>query len=611
MRQTNDMQRPCSGAVITNAETRFQVWAPDARSIEVAQENSSTFFDLKRIEDGFWGGLLPGFPPAALYRYRIDGDRILPDPATRFQPEGVHGPSQVIDPANFVWSDQDWTGLRMEDLVIYELHVGTFTKKGTFSGLVERLPYLADLGITAIELMPVSDFPGRWNWGYDGVDLFAPARCYGTPDELRRMVDECHRHKIGVILDVVYNHFGPDGAYAGSFSKYYYTSKHKTPWGDAINLDGKNSIYVRDFFVQNALYWLSEFHFDGLRLDATHALIDDSPRHFLAELASRVKASLPERNVVLIAEDHRNLGRIIRPESEDGWNLDGVWSDDFHHQMRRILYGDREGYFQDFTESIEDLAVILNKGWFFSGQYSRYFDEPRGTDPSGIPPQRFVFFLQNHDQVGNRAFGERLNHQIDLASYRAASTLLLCVPQTPLLFQGQEWAASTPFCYFTDHEEELGKLVTEGRRQEFAKFSEFSKAENRDRIPDPQAFPTFERSKLQWEEIHQEPHASILRLYKALLELRKNHPAFKSRSFAAFPLSKNAILLQQSNLLVVVMLKDSGSIRLERFGGGWRSVLTTEDAGFAVDPAPPQIEFSSGYPVIHFQRPGTVVLARM
>jgi maltooligosyltrehalose trehalohydrolase len=542
------------------------------------------------------------------YRYRIDGKAAFPDPASRSQPEGVHGPSEVVDAGAFAWTDAGWRGVGLDELVIYELHVGTFTPAGTFSGVAERLPALADLGVTAVELMPVADFPGRRNWGYDGVDLFAPARCYGRPDELRRLVDEAHRLGLAVILDVVYNHLGPDGNYLGAYSPFYLSARHQTGWGAGINFDGEHSNKVREFFIENALHWVHEYHVDGLRLDATHAIADEGERHFLAELAARVRASVAGRRVLLIAEDHRNLAHMLRPGEAGGWALDAVWADGFHHQLRRMLAGDCEGYYADYSGTAEDLATTIRKGWFYCGQRSVRRGVPWGTDPAGLGPRQFVYCLQNHDQVGNRALGERLHHQIEGAAYRAASVLLLCAPATPLLFMGQEWAASAPFLFFTDHHEPLGSQVTVGRRHEFRHFSSFTDPVARQKIPDPQAEATFLASRLAWEEREKEPHASTLRLYRELLRLRREEPALRSGCREGFEVAaaSGALVLRRATaagpaLLVVVRLQGAGAVELR---GAWEVVLTTEDAAFTPDPRPVRTEG----PVLHFARPGAAIL---
>ncbi len=394
----------------------------------------------------------------------------------------------------------------------------------------QRLPYLRELGISAVELMPLADFPGSRNWGYDGVDLFAPARCYGEPDDLRRFVDQAHQLGLSVLLDVVYNHLGPEGNYLSQFSHSYYSETKNTLWGPAINLDGPRSRPVREFFLQNALMWVHEYRIDGFRLDATHHLFDESPRHLLAEISRKVRESVTDRPIHLIAEDPRNLASIVQPETAGGWDFDGVWSDDFHHDLRRYLVGDDEGVFVDFRGSLDDLVTTINRGWLFCGAYSKYRGYHRGSDPSGLDPRRFVFCIQNHDRIGNRAHGERLNHQVDLATYRAVSALLLVCPCTPLLFMGQEWASSAPFLFFTDHPEELAVKVREGRLQEFRHYRTFSDPAQAAAIPDCQAVSTFEACKLSWSEREQEPHAGIERFYRAWLEIRAREPALREHA---------------------------------------------------------------------------------
>ncbi|MBI2817129.1 MAG: malto-oligosyltrehalose trehalohydrolase [Acidobacteria bacterium] len=618
--------QPSVGAWREGGLTHFRVWVPDAKKLEVVLETfpaGASAFALQKAGNGFFEGSSAEVPPNGLYWYQIDGQGPYPDPASRAQPQGVHGPSQVIDAAEFPWTDATWMGVSLDELVLYEMHVGTFTPAGTFAGAADCLPTLRDLGVTAVELMPVADFPGKRNWGYDGVALFAPARCYGTPDQLRRFIDEAHRTGLAVHLDVVYNHLGPDGAYHGIFSPYYFSQQHKSPWGAAINFDGPHSSQVRNFFIENALHWIHEYHVDGLRLDATHAILDESPRHFLAELAAAIRESLrgSRRQVLVIAEDIRNLAGMVKPESEGGWGLDAIWSDDFHHQMRRCLAGDRDGYFEDFEGTTEDIAVTARAGWFYCGQYARYFGKPRGTAPEGISPRRFVFFLQNHDQVGNRALGDRLHHQIDLAAYRAATALLLLLPQTPLLFMGQEWAASTPFQYFTDHYPELGKLVTEGRRSEFSRFAAFSEPQTRERIPSPQDLRTFLAGQLHWEERGMEPHASTLRFFQSLLLLRCSEPTLlvrEAENYNIAALDQDALLLRRHAeglpaLLAVIRLRGAGVEDLREnphavAGAGlrWSLLLTSEEESFTTDPMPARLDFDG--PVIEFARPGVIIL---
>jgi len=596
--------------------TVFRVWAPDHTSVELAldDERSGLLRPLERDPAGYWSGRFPDVAPGARYRYRLSGDdaRVFPDPASRYQPHGVHGPSQVVDP-RFPWTDQDWRPPPRDDLVFYELHVGTFTPEGTFRGVLDRLPYLAQLGVTALELMPVGDFPGNRNWGYDGVSIFAPARCYGAPDDLRRLVNAAHQHGLAVFLDVVYNHFGPDGAYANAYSPYYFTSRHRSPWGQGVNLDGPHSAAVRNFFIANALHWIHEYHVDGLRLDATHALQDDSSRHFLEEFTTTVRTHAG-RPVVVVAEDHRNLATLLLPAGAGGYGLDAVWADDFHHQVRVHVARDREGYYRDFSGSAEDIAATIRQGWFFSGQHSAHLGEARGEDPSALAPPQFVICIQNHDQIGNRADGARLVQAVDLATYRAVSTLLLIAPQTPLIFMGQEWAATSPFLFFTDHHAELGRMVTHGRREEFASFAAFSDPARRAYIPDPQALETFERSRLRWGEIGEAACAGVLRLYQRLLGFRATSAPCRATSrdsYDARALDPETILVERRSggerVCAIVRMGGRGAARVEALHRP-HLVLTTEDADVAADPHPIDLDVNAEAVEVRFSRPGALVV---
>ncbi len=581
------------GATYSEGSTTFRVWAPSRERVELVLHEGAVH-RMHREPGGYYAVTVPGVPVGALYRFRVDGEGPFPDPASRFQPDGVHGPSMVVDPSRYRWTDAAFTGIALEDLVIYELHLGTFTPEGTFSAAADRLGYLKELGVSAVELMPIADFPGRWNWGYDGVAPFAPARCYGTPDDLRALVDRAHELGIAVLLDVVYNHFGPDGAYQGVYSKQYYSTRHRSPWGDGINFDGEGSAAVRDYFLENALRWISEYHFDGLRLDAVHAIEDDSARHIVAAIAAAVRAAVAEsgKRVLVIAEDSRNLAFQLYAERDGGWELDGVWADDFHHQVRRGLAGDSEGYFRPFDGSAAGIAQTARQGWF-----------RMGTDPAGLAYAKFVLCIQNHDQIGNRAFGDRLHHTISGAAYRAASALLLLLPETPLLFMGQEWAATTPFQYFTDHHQELGKLVSAGRRREFSKFSSFAHE-----VPDPQAESTFTGSRLIWEERLVEPHASTYRLYRDLLALRREHaaePGLRSPELQIEAQGTDALVLRRRDLAIAVALR--GAPRVELPEGYGEILLSTEDARYTSDPLPPEYMPGSGF--VQFQREGVIVLA--
>jgi maltooligosyltrehalose trehalohydrolase len=581
------------GANVVKNGVEFRVWAPASRFVDVViyGPDAERVHPLKAEADGYFAATVPGTGAGARYRYRLDEKDAFPDPASRSQPDGVHEPSAVVDPS-FAWTDDGWRGVAADDLVIYELHVGTATEAGTFDALIERLDDIVALGVTAVEPMPIAEFPGAHNWGYDGVYLYAPESSYGGADGFRRFVDAAHARGLAVILDVVYNHLGPEGNYLHAVTGgQYFTDRHHTPWGDAIDYARRP---VREFAIQNALHWAHEYHVDGLRMDATHAILDDSQVHLLQELATRVRESLSaDRHFVLIAEDERNERRVLLPPPE-GCGLDGVWADDFHHQLRRHTAGDHEAYFIDYTGSADDIVRTLRQGWFYEGQISQNHEQPRGTPADGLPPRGFVHCIQNHDQVGNRAFGDRLTESIGLDVYRAASALLLLSPYTPLLWMGQEWAATTPFQYFTDHPEELGRLVTEGRRREFGKFSAFADPAVRERIPDPQAVETFENSRLRWDEAERMPHAGILALYRELLRLRRTHPALRGRdreSFAVAALGEHGIALRRTGeaggaLLLVVSLEGALSADLQSMGetgapaGRWELLLSTEEARF-------------------------------
>ena len=513
---------PALGATVTPNGTRFDVWAPASSRVEVQIEGKPAPYALSPSENGYFSGEIEGVRPGDRYRFRLDGGDPLPDPCSRFQPEGVHGPSEVIDPNAFPWSDAGWSGIDLRGQVIYELHVGTFSERGTFEGVIEKLETLRDLGVTAIEVMPVAAFPGRWNWGYDGVSLFAPSQNYGRPDDFRRLVDAAHQLGLAMILDVVYNHLGPDGNYLRQFSPFYFTDRHQTPWGEAINYDDEQSRHVRDFVIANARMWIREYHLDGLRLDATDSIKDDSEPHLLQELTAAVRAAAGERNVVVIAEDARNEARIIRPVARGGYGLDGVWADDFHHAVRVALTGARENYYAAYLGSPDEITRAITDGFVYQGEISPVSDEPRGTPITDEAAESFVFNIQNHDQVGNRPFGDRLHHTIDLGRYLVASALLLFAPQTPLIFMGQEFAASTPFLYFTDHHDELGRLVTEGRRKEFAGFEAFTHERLRELIPDPQQEETFYLSRL--DHADRDRHAGVYRWYRDLIAFRRNDP---------------------------------------------------------------------------------------
>ena len=628
------------GATPAERGFRFRVWAPAAQSVQlhvfmdeagqicvldlsravfsVRDPTASSVGDPARVSpaEGVWETVVSGARHGDRYAFSLDGRDPLPDPASRFQPDGVHAWSAIVDPRVFAWTDSAWHGLDPRRAVIYELHVGTFTPNGTFRSAIEKLPFLRALGVTAIELMPLADFAGRRNWGYDGVALFAPARAYGSPEDLRALVDAAHREGLAVLVDVVYNHLGPEGAYLPTFSPAFFADA-PTPWGAAVNLDGPGAAIVRMMLIENARHWVEEYHADGLRLDATHTLIDRGTPPFVAELTASVHEASGGLALVY-AEDARNLAAIVDDPSANGWGLDGVWADDFHHVVRRMLAGDSYSYYADFEGTATELAAIIRTGWFYTGQRTKRRNEPRGTDPSRIPLRKSVVCIQNHDQIGNRAVGDRLHHTIEAARWRAAVTLLLTTPMTPLLFMGQEWAASTPFTFFTDFEARLGDAVVEGRKKEFAAFPEFSDALASERIPNPQADTTFEASRLRWNERQDRPFSSVLALTERLLSMRAARASLQASDLPtcdAEAIDDDTVTFVRPAVdgalahLVVVRLRGQGTVQVRALAAGdWTLDLDTENDAYVADgdaAQPPRVDLAGGR--IAFQRPGALV----
>jgi maltooligosyltrehalose trehalohydrolase len=473
---------------------------------------------MARDERGWWHAEV-GAAPGARYAFSLDGGPPRPDPRARHQPDGIDGPSAVYDDAAFDWHDEGWTGIDLPRAVLYELHVGTFSEPGTFDGVIEHLDHLVELGIEAVELMPVATASGRRGWGYDGVQLFAPHPAYGGPDGLKRLVDACHRAGLGVVMDVVYNHFGPAGNHLPCFGPYL-TDRHHTVWGDAVNFDGADAGEVRRYVIDNAVMWLRDFHCDGLRLDAVHAITDTSEVHILAELGEAVDRLAAEvgRRLFVIAESDLNDPVFVQPRPE-GYGLAAAWADEWHHALHAVLTGERDGYYVDFG-NLDLLVKAIDQAWVHDGTWSEHRGRPHGSDPGGLPASRFVIAAQNHDQVGNRARGERLSALTTAGRARIAAALLLTSPFVPMLFQGEEWAASSPFLYFTDHADpELGRAVRDGRRQEFASFGWPP-----DAVPDPQDAATFEQSKLVWSERTEPAHQDALTWYRSLLRERRSQP---------------------------------------------------------------------------------------
>ena len=530
----NRVHRMPFGAEVRRDGVRFRVWAPSARRMALALEGPGPphVVPMAAAGDGWFDVKNEDARPGSRYRFVLEDGSHVPDPASRLNADDVHGASVVVDPGAFAWEDENWCGRPWEDAVIYELHVGAFTPEGTFAGVERRLRHLRDLGVTALELMPVAHFPGRRNWGYDGVLLFAPDTRYGTPDDLKRMIRSAHGYGLMVFLDVVYNHFGPDGNYLNAYAKPFFSEVHHTPWGAAINLDGPHSRTVREFYVHNALYWLEEFNFDGLRLDSVHALIDDSDTSFLSELSAAIR-HYPglHKPVHLILENDRNEASRLGERPGQPGKFDAQWNDDAHHGIHVLLTGETDGYYGDYARApIQHLGRALTEGFVFQGDPSPFREgRPRGEPSRHLRPTAFVSFLQNHDQIGNRAFGDRLVNLAHPDALRAAVSILLLAPSVPLLFMGEEWGAREPFPYFCDFGGELAQQVIAGRRGQFARFERFRDEAARERIPDPGADATFDSARLDWSALEQPHHASWIALYRSLLEIRAREVAPRLR----------------------------------------------------------------------------------
>jgi maltooligosyltrehalose trehalohydrolase len=506
------------GAEIVDGAVSYRLWAPNQDSVAIVLNEGQP--QSMRKSAGGWHEFTDSNSQAGtLYRFQLEDGTRVPDPASRYQPSDIHGPSEVIDPRSYQWCDSGWLGRPWEHSVIYELHVGTFTAAGTFRSAIERLDWLVDLGVTAIELMPVADFPGVRNWGYDGVLLFAPDASYGRPEDLKALVDAAHARNLMVFLDVVYNHFGPDGNYLSAYSPIF-TEAHHTPWGAAVNYDDEGSEVVRQFVIQNAIYWIEEFHLDGLRLDAVHAIKDDSELHVLEEIAQRIRSTVAKPVHLILENEENEASRLGRNQSLEPIHYTAQWNDDVHHVLHCAATGETAGYYAEYAGDTEKLGRALAEGFAFQGDLMKYRGKPRGEPSSSLPPTAFIAFIQNHDQVGNRAFGDRLLSVASPEAVRAVAAIYLLLPQIPMLFMGEEFGASQPFPFFCHFEPELAKLVCEGRRNEFAKFPEFQDPQQRERIPDPTAEQTFQSAKLDWDEATRDGHAGWVRLYRELLAIR-------------------------------------------------------------------------------------------
>lgn len=518
---------PIGAIVQSDGRVLFRVWAPRRRTVAVVLEPDGRSMRLEPQDGGYFAGLIDA-NPGDCYRFRLDEDATpYPDPAARYQPDGPHGVSEIIDPTSFSWTDQDWPGVSLPGQVLYELHIGTFTPEGTWIAAAEKLPLLREVGITVIEVMPVADFPGRFGWGYDGVHLFAPTRLYGRPDDFRAFVNRAHSLGIGVILDVVYNHLGPDGNYLAQFSSDYFTSRYHTDWGSAINFDGPNCRPVREFFCANAAHWISEYHLDGLRLDATQNIYDSSDRHILVDLAVATRRAAGRRSVILVSENESQDVRQVRPIEQGGFGLDAIWNDDFHHSAAVALTGRAEAYYSDYRGGAAEFVAAAKYGFLYQGQRYEWQKKRRGTPTYGVPPASFVTFLENHDQIANSGRGLRKTALASPGRCRALTALMLLGPGTPMLFQGQEFAASAPFLFFADHEPRLAKLVSQGRAAFLSQFPSVAEPAMRKLLDDPANPESFKRCRLDWSE--RDRNSSVVALHRDLLHLRRSDSAFRAQ----------------------------------------------------------------------------------
>lgn len=516
------------GAELRPEGVHFRVWAPDRSSICVVFSEERRHF-LEAEDRGYFSGLVKNIGPGSLYRLQLDGKEAVSDPASRFQPDGPHGPSAVVDPRAFAWTDREWKGPELDTLVIYELHIGTFTAEGTWTAAARELPELAAIGITCLEVMPLGDFAGEFGWGYDGVNLFAPTRLYGTPDDFRRFVDQAHTHGIAVLLDVVYNHLGPDGNYLKRFASAYFTDRHQTDWGEALNFDGKDSGPVREYFLSNAAYWIDEFHLDGLRLDATQNINDSSPAetHIFTEIVRHARGAAPGRRIIIVAENEPQHAELCLPIEQGGNGIDALWNDDFHHSAMVALSGHREAYYTDYLGTPQEFISAAKYGYLYQGQWYSWQSQRRGHSATELPLTAFINFLQNHDQVANSGTGARAHQLASPGKYRALTAWQLLMPGIPMLFQGQEFAASTPFLFFADHKPDLAAAVQAGRAEFLSQFRSLQDEPAQAQLAAPHDPQTFLRSKLDLSE--RTTHITEYQLTKDLLKLRQSDRAFHAR----------------------------------------------------------------------------------
>ena len=560
---------PIGAELISANKTDFRVWAPKAQRVDVVLEESAvqnakrTFHPLKAEEGGYFSGSVEA-GAGACYLFRVNNaEHFHPDPASRFQPDGPHGSSCIIDPTTFRWSDEEWRGKKLKGQIIYEMHVGTFTKEGTWRAAVKQLAELAHIGVTVVEMMPIADFPGNFGWGYDGVDLFAPSHLYGTPDDLRSFVDHAHSLGLGVILDVVYNHFGPDGNYVGAFSDYYFTAQYENDWGESINFDGPNSGPVREFFITNGCYWIEEFHFDGFRFDATQDVNDQSDEYIVGAVGRAARKAAGSRSIILIAENEPQEAKLVRPRSEGGDDLDGLWNDDFHHSAFVALTGRSEAYFTDYRGVPQEFISAAKYGYLYQGQPYSWQKSQRGTPTVGLPPETFVAFIENHDQISNNARGDRLRFETSPGRYRAMTALLLLGPWTPLLFQGQEFGSSSPFVFFTDvGDSDMREAIRKGRFEFLAQFPSLANEETQKNLPTPSDPDVFARCKLDFAE--RETHRDVYDLYVDLLKLRREDIRFREQLPGGID---GAVLGSEAFVLRYFAGKNQDRLLVVNFGG--------------------------------------------
>lgn len=610
---------PIGAEVQAAGGVHFRVWAPKRRVVELvchlaghANEHDASWRTTMLPEaDGYFSVWDDRATAGTLYSFRLDGgEKLYPDPASRFQPDGPEGPSQVVDPAAWTWTDNDWPGVSLRGQVIYEMHIGTFTPEGTWHAAACQLPELAATGITVIEVMPVADFSGQFGWGYDGVNMFAPSRLYGNPDDFRHFVACAHSHGIAVILDVVYNHFGPNGNYLPEFSSDYFTDKYSNEWGEAINFDGENAASVREFFIANAGYWIDEFHLDGLRLDATQQIFDESPDHILAAISRKARQAAGARDIILVAENERQDTRLVAPPEKGGFDIDGIWNDDYHHSAVVALTGHSEAYYSDHAGKPQEFLSAIKWGFLYQGQYYSWQKARRGTPSLHLPPEAFITFMENHDQVANSVNGLRTSAKSSPGRHRAMTALLLLGPNTPMLFQGQEFAASSPFLYFADHEPKLAECVRAGRRLFLEQFPSLADPAAQHELADPAAISTFERCKLNFSE--RTKHAPIYAMHRDLLRLRREDAVIskpRPRAVDGSVLSESALLLRflaedgDDRLLFVNFGRDTHlhiapePLLAPPAGKTWQVIWSSEDPRYGGAGTPP-MEREDGWHIL-------------